>query len=111
MPHFVIDCSADVLELIPAESLLKAVHDSAHDSDLFDEENIKVRIQSFEHALVGGEPKSFVHVAGDILDGRSTDNKAQLAQSILTTLSGLMPYLKTITVGIREYQRAVYAKR
>ena len=56
MPHFVVHCSADILENYSEEFINKEIHSVANASGLFDESDIKVRLQAFSTFLVGNEP-------------------------------------------------------
>ena len=47
MPHFVIDCSKDILEIHDPKSVALQVHNDANDSGLFEEDDIKVRLNPF----------------------------------------------------------------
>ena len=44
MPHFVLDCSQNITELVSPSKIIETVHAKAVSSNLFDEKNIKVRI-------------------------------------------------------------------
>jgi 5-carboxymethyl-2-hydroxymuconate isomerase len=106
MPHFVIDCSPSVLAAQPADDILRAVHAVADDSGLFEVANIKVRIREYEHYLVAGERRDFIHVFANILEGRTTEQKAALSRAIVQRLAEAFPDLPTISINMREFERA-----
>ena len=111
MPHFVIDCSPNVLELQPADKTLRAVHDAAEASGLFRVADIKVRIRAFEHSIVAGEPGDFIHVFANILEGRTTEQKTHLSRAIVATLVEMFPDVPTISINIRDFEKATYMNR
>ena len=47
MPHFVIDCSPQVLAIQSPEVLLREIHDTAQSTGLFRDGDIKVRINPY----------------------------------------------------------------
>jgi 5-carboxymethyl-2-hydroxymuconate isomerase len=111
MPHFVIDCSESVLRLCPPEEILREVHDTADATGLFKEGDIKVRIRAFEHYTVGGAKDDFIHVFGNIMEGRTVEQKANLSRKIVAKLKHLLPDVPVISVNIREFERATYCNR
>ncbi len=87
MPHFVIDCSKDILEIQEPNTVLLQVHNDANNSGLFDETDIKVRLNPFkDNYLVGGKKTPFIHVFANVMEGRTTDQKANLSKQIVTGL-------------------------
>ena len=112
MPHFVIDCSEDVLKLVDAETVLSNIHHTANKSMLFDEMDIKVRLNPFkENYLVGGKKGSFIHVFANIMEGRTTKQKAELSKSIVTELKNMFPKIPFIAINIRDFEKATYCNK
>ena len=111
MPHFVIDCSPSVLTKRHPDEILKEVHRLAHESGVFDVANIKVRIREYDHYLVAGERSDFVHVFANILEGRTTEQKAALSRAIVARLAEMLPDVHAISINIREFERATYMNR
>jgi 5-carboxymethyl-2-hydroxymuconate isomerase len=62
MPHFVIDCSENILNLKSPEEIMQAVYDTAEATDLFDTGDIKVRINPFQHYNIGNTKDDFIHM-------------------------------------------------
>lgn len=60
MPHFVIDCSSDILKLQNPTEVLQAVHTVAVASNLFDEADIKVRLNPFKEHYFEGVSKNLL---------------------------------------------------
>ena len=112
MPHFVIDCSENILSLnAPNDTLLK-VHKAAVDSGLFDEGDIKVRLNAFkDNYIVGGKKKDFIHVFGNIMEGRTTEQKANLSKEIISILKTIFPSIEFIAINIRDFEKSTYCNK
>jgi 5-carboxymethyl-2-hydroxymuconate isomerase len=112
MPHFVIDCSENILILNEPESTLLSVHKVAVNCGLFDEEDIKVRFNSFnDHYLVGGKKKDFIHVFANIMEGRTTKQKDSLSKEIISQLKVIFPSIEFIAINIRDFEKATYCNK
>lgn len=112
MPHFVIDCSKDILNLQDPNSVLLQVHNDANDSGLFEEDDIKVRLNPFTgNYLVGGKETSFIHVFSNIMEGRTTEQKAKLSKQIVTGLKAMFPNIPFIAINIRDFEKATYCNK
>ena len=112
MPHFVIDCSKDILEIQKPESVLHQVHNDAVNSELFDEGDIKVRLNPFlDNYLVGGKETSFIHVFANIMEGRTTEQKALLSKQIVKGLKAMFPNIPFIAINIRDFEKATYCNK
>ena len=85
MPHFIIDCSPNVLKLKAPEAIIQAVHDTAEATQLFAKGDIKVRINKYEHFTVGNTDNDFIHVFGYIMEGRNTVQKTALSRDIVSS--------------------------
>ncbi len=70
MPHFIIDCSSNILSNVSESEILKAVLEAADATTLFAKEDIKVRVNAYKEFEVGGKKTNFIHVFGYILEGR-----------------------------------------
>lgn len=112
MPHFVIDCSEDILNKIDSKSILIKVHETANNSNLFDESDIKVRLNPFkENYLVGGKKEPFIHVFANIMEGRTKDQKSKLSKEIVSVLKMLFPNITFIAINIRDFEKATYCNK
>ena len=112
MPHFVIDCSNEILELNNPENTLLTVHKVAVNSNLFDEADIKVRFNPFnENYLVGGKKAPFIHVFANIMQGRTTEQKAKLTKEIVTQLKAIFTSIDFIAINIRDFEKATYCNK
>lgn len=108
MPHFIIDCSRNVLENTTEEEVILAVHKTANDSGLFTEGDIKVRMRPFDTYLVGGKPTQFIHVFGSIMQGRTEAQRAALSKSIVGLLKELFPTVPFIAMNVDEFEKSTY---
>lgn len=111
MPHFVIDCSENVLTLNSIEEILREVHNAAHLTGLFKKDDIKVRIRSFKDFTVGDTRTDFIHVFGNIMEGRTTEQKANLSKEIVKKLTAMFPEVPVISISIREFEKSTYFNR
>ena len=111
MPHFIIDCSADVLTQVSEPDMLSAVLNAADASGLFTKDDIKVRVNPYVRYEVGGKKTSFIHVFGYILEGRTEAQKAGLSQRVVKALADLFPGIEYIASSIDEFTKAGYCNR
>ena len=111
MPHFVIHCSENILSLKTEEEILKWVHDTADATGLFKKGDIKVRIQSFKNFIVGNTKSDFIHVFGNIMEGRTIDQKADLSKRIITKLKSVFPEVPVVSINISEFEKSTYCNR
>ncbi|MGH1519823.1 5-carboxymethyl-2-hydroxymuconate Delta-isomerase [Chryseobacterium sp. JK1] len=111
MPHFVIDCSQDILEQKTPDEIMNRVYETAVSSGLFASNDIKVRVQPFQYFRLGDHKKNFLHVFGYIMEGRSTEQKADLSKQINISLAGLLPYISFLSVTISEFEIATYSNK
>ena|SRR5215213_4827858 len=111
MPHFIIDCSENVLRLRAPGEILREVHDTAESSGLFKKGDIKVRIRAFEYYTIGNANADFIHVFGNIMEGRTTEQKANLSRQIIEKLKSMFAEVPVISINIREFEKATYCNR
>lgn len=111
MPHCVIQCPESLSELIDFDVLVKAVHDITEQSGLFSLGDVKSRLVTSTHYLVGGEVQHYLHVVCHILSGRTVLQRKRLADDITTVLCQHLPTVKMISVEVREIEKRVYSNR
>ena len=111
MPHFVIECSADIINIKSSEEIMQAVYEVAEASQLFAENDIKVRINPYKHFKLGADKKSFIHIFGYIMHGRTTDQKANLSQKIISRLNEIFPDISILSINISEFEKATYCNK
>ncbi|SDM62667.1 5-carboxymethyl-2-hydroxymuconate isomerase [Franzmannia pantelleriensis] len=111
MPHFVIDCSSDILDVHPEDHVLEHVHSVAAESGLFEVGDIKVRLNPYTECLVGGKPAPFIHVFSSMMPGRTAEQKAGLSRAIVAKLTALFPDVSKIAMNVSEFDKSTYFKR
>ncbi|WP_080776824.1 5-carboxymethyl-2-hydroxymuconate Delta-isomerase [Chryseobacterium phocaeense] len=111
MPHFIIECSQDVLQQRSPDEIMDAVYKAADSTGLFAPNDIKVRLQPYQYYQLGDHKKNFLHVFGYIMEGRDTEQKADLSNKICTQLTALLQDLSFLSVNINEFERATYCNK
>ncbi|CAN1565793.1 HpaF 5-carboxymethyl-2-hydroxymuconate isomerase [Flavobacteriaceae bacterium] len=111
MPHFVIDCSQNILNLKSPEEIMQAVYDTAESTGLFDVGDIKVRINPFQYYNIGNTTDDFIHVFANIMEGRTTDQKSNLSHKIVGQLKILFPEVPILSINIRDFEKATYCNK
>ena len=110
VPHCIIEYAKEFESDIAPSAFIKAVHQGAVASTLFDESHIKTRTHAVEHYQVGTDDSRFIHITAHILSGRSVEQKAQLSAHILSQLQALALTAVVITVQICDIERDTYTK-
>ncbi|WP_296386403.1 5-carboxymethyl-2-hydroxymuconate Delta-isomerase [Winogradskyella sp.] len=111
MPHFVIDCSEQIIRLKTPNEIMQKVYNTAEFSGLFDQGDIKVRITPFEHYNIGNTKDDFIHIFANIMEGRTPNQKAMLSKSIITELKLMFPDVPIISMNIRDFEKATYCNK
>ncbi|ADN09206.1 5-carboxymethyl-2-hydroxymuconate Delta-isomerase [Sulfurimonas autotrophica] len=108
MPHFVIDCSENILKLHSEDEVIKQVHTSAISTKLFNKNDIKVRVNSFKKYSTGDKKENFIHIFANIMEGRSIEQKLNLSKTIVKDLALMFPLVPHIGTNVIEFERATY---
>ena len=103
MPHFIIDCSENVLSQKTADEIMSAVYEVAEATELFKKGDIKVRINPFHYYKLGDNKKDFIHVFANIMEGRTTGQKAALSKKIIERLNEMFPGISILSMNVREF--------
>ncbi|MGB0937125.1 MAG: 5-carboxymethyl-2-hydroxymuconate Delta-isomerase [Colwellia sp.] len=111
MPHFVMDCSESILNVHKEEFIIEQIHLVANATGLFDEKDIKVRLNAFKKYSVGNEREDFIHVFAHIMEGRTTLQKAELSKQVVANLVGLFPKVSNIAMNVSDFEKATYTNR
>jgi 5-carboxymethyl-2-hydroxymuconate isomerase len=111
MPHFVIDCSEQIIKLKSPEGIMQNVYNTAESTQLFDEGDIKVRINPFKHYNIGNTKNDFIHIFANIMEGRTSDQKAYLSKAIISELKSMFPNVPIISMNIRDFEKATYCNK
>ncbi|MFC3122486.1 5-carboxymethyl-2-hydroxymuconate Delta-isomerase [Agaribacter flavus] len=108
MPHFILHCSTDILEIHSIDTINQAVSMMAGDSGLFEIADIKVRVDSYDKYLVGHEKVPFIHVFSHIMQGRTVSQRQNLSQTIVRGLATMFPKVSNIAMNIYEFEKSTY---
>jgi len=111
MPHFVIDCSENILTLKSPKQIIQKVYDTVESTDLFDKGDIKVRINPFEFYNIGNTQNDFIHIFANIMEGRTVAQKKKLSDRIITELKFMFPDIPIISINIRDFEKATYSNK
>jgi 5-carboxymethyl-2-hydroxymuconate isomerase len=111
MPHFVIDCSENILSLKSPKEIMQAVYDTAESTGLFDQGDIKVRINPFQYYNIGNTEDDFIHIFANIMEGRTTDQKSNLSNKIISQLKVMFPEVPILSINIRDFEKATYCNK
>ncbi len=111
MPHFIIDCSESVIQQKSPDEIMQAVYDAAEASGLFAANDIKVRLRPYQYFILGKGKRDFIHVFGNIMEGRSTEQKANLSKVIVERLNEMFPEIAILSINIREFEKATYSNK
>lgn len=111
MPHFIIECSQDLLQEIIPDEIMDTVYKAADSTGLFAGNDIKVRLQPYQYFRLGDQKNNFLHVFGYIMEGRDTEQKAKLSKKICVQLAALFPDISFLSVTINEFEFATYSNK
>jgi len=111
MPHFIIDCSKQIVEQKTPKDIMQNVYDAADSTKLFLPEDIKVRINPFQYYNTGNTQNDFIHVFANIMEGRNTKQKANLSKQIISKLTAMFPEVPIISINIRDFEKATYSNK
>ncbi|WP_298546534.1 5-carboxymethyl-2-hydroxymuconate Delta-isomerase [uncultured Aquimarina sp.] len=111
MPHFVIDCSENIIKTTSPKNIIQKVYDTAESTNLFDKGDIKVRINPFEFYTIGNTKDDFIHIFANIMEGRTVAQKKNLSERIITELKLMFPDVPIISINIRDFEKATYCNK
>jgi len=106
-----MDCSESVLNLYNEEFIIEQVHLVVNTTGLFKESDIKVRLNPFQKYAVGNKREDFIHVFAHIMQGRTTEQKANLSKVVVTKLISLFPEVPNIAMNVSDFEKATYCNR
>lgn len=111
MPHFVIDCSENILKIKSPKEIIQKVYNIAESTDLFDKGDIKVRINPFEYYNIGNTKEDFIHIFANIMEGRTILQKKNLSKKIIIGLKLMFPDVLFISINIGDFEKATYCNK
>jgi 5-carboxymethyl-2-hydroxymuconate isomerase len=60
---------------------------------------------------LGTGQKDFIHIFGNIMEGRSSEQKADLSRKIIERLNEMFPDISILSINIREFEKATYSNK
>src|SRR5215211_1611951 len=105
MPHFIIDCSENIIQQKSPDEIMQALYDAAEATGLFAVNDIKVRLRPYKYFKLGKGKKDFIHIFGHIMGGRSTEQKAKLSRKIIERLNEIFPDVSILSINIDEFDK------
>jgi 5-carboxymethyl-2-hydroxymuconate isomerase len=111
MPHFIIDCSANIISRVQEQKILATIFEATLSSGLFEEADIKVRLNPYIRYEVGGKSTDFIHVFSHILEGRTDTEISDLSNRIVKPLTELFPEVELIASSVEEFTKIGYCNR
>lgn len=111
MPHFVIDCSENIIKIESPENIIQKVYDTAESTGLFNKGDIKVRINPFKYYNIGNTKDDFIHIFANIMEGRTVLQKKNLSEKIITELKSIFLEVPIISINIRDFEKATYCNK
>jgi 5-carboxymethyl-2-hydroxymuconate isomerase len=90
---------------------MQAVYEVAETSGLFAANDIKVRLQPYQYFMLGKGKQDFIHIFGNMMEGRSTEQRANLSKKIIERLNEMFPDIAILSINIREFDQATYSNK
>ncbi|WP_270733093.1 5-carboxymethyl-2-hydroxymuconate isomerase [Shimia sp. Alg240-R146] len=112
MPHFHIDYSANIEEVVDIQALCEAIRASATEIETFPAAGIRVRATRSDHvAIADGNPKhGYIDLSVRLREGRSVDVKQDAIARIFATLKDFMgPAMETRSIALSAEIRDIDA--
>jgi len=112
MPHFHIDYSANLEEVVDMGALCEALRAAAADIETFPVPGIRVRAIRVDHwAMADGDPKhGFVDLTIRLREGRPEDVKKDAVTRIFETMKAFMaPAMRTRSIALSAEIRDIDA--
>ncbi len=110
MPHCIIEYSNDLENSITPIELINKVYKATFKSNLFEENDIKIRAIAYKHYQTGNKKISFIHITIRILSGRDKELKKLLSNLVLNEFENIGIKPLSITVEISEIENETYSK-
>lgn len=111
MPHFVIDCSENVVKQNSPSEIIQVVYNTAESTGLFKKGDVKVRINPFKHYTSGNTKNDFIHIFANIMEGRTKKQKRNLSNKIISELKIMFPAISVISINVSDFEKATYCNK
>ena len=90
---------------------MELVYNTAKSTGLFEPMDIKVRINPFQYYHVNNSKDDFIHIFANIMEGRTTKQKADISKKIISELKVMFPEVPIISINIRDFEKATYCNK
>ncbi len=90
---------------------MQQVYKEADSTGLFGRGDIKVRIQDFTYFNNGNTKEDFIHIFGNIMEGRTAEQKKNLSNRIISKLKMEFPDVQIISINISDFEKVSYCNR
>lgn len=112
MPHCIIELPQLLTQKIEVQTLCHEIHQLVVDTGLFSPESIKSRVIPYEVYCSGADKKAedFIHVTVSILEGRTSEQRQSLSDSIFAYLKEYHADISNLSVNIHEMCKETYRK-
>jgi 5-carboxymethyl-2-hydroxymuconate isomerase len=112
MPHIMIDASSNACIKEMLQTIVASAHQVMIDSGLCPVEAIQSRARFTDCFMVGAraESGSFLHIQIFLLEGRSVEAKARLAENMHKAIHGLVPAIDALSVNCIDMLTETYRK-
>ena len=112
MPHFHIDYSANVEQLVDMSALCEHIRATAANIDAFPTPGIRVRATRVDHvAMADGDPKhGYIDLSVRLREGRPEDVKTEAINRLFAALKDFMaPAMETHSIALSAEMRDIDA--
>ena len=90
---------------------MQAVYTEAEATGLFAANDIKVRLRPFQFFKLGEGKSAFLHIFGNVMEGRNTEQKANLSRKIIERLREMFPDVSILSISLGEFEEATYCNK
>jgi 5-carboxymethyl-2-hydroxymuconate isomerase len=112
VPNLVMEYADPVAERVNVPGLLEDLHQILLTCGLFEPDSVKCRSYPCHTWLVGteGDLNTFIHIELSMLSGRTTEQKRELARSLISMLEQHASTINSLTVDVRDMDRDSFIK-
>jgi 5-carboxymethyl-2-hydroxymuconate isomerase len=118
MPHVVIECSANLDNLVDLNEVVRQLHDSALSTGVFPLGGIRTRVHVVEHYRIadGNPANGFMHVEMAIGQGRDLPTRRRAAETVFHALCAAIDRSAAgqplaLSLELRELERETSFRR
>ena len=110
MPHIIIEHSPNSFKDHNTTNLLKQISSVVEVSNLFNMDNIKIRLHEVHDFLLASKYQHFIHVQCRIHSGRTQNQQKELTTRLVDSLAKFARLQTVITCEVVEMNRDTYRK-